>query len=506
MRLKFILTILIGMLHASSALSQSLQEYYAKADGMKKVELKAALSSIISNHKVLGYSSLWTYYPECYYHLDNKKKVLDMYSPEVRYYAGNGSAVDGMNKEHTVPKSWWGGTTACNAYSDLYNVIPSDQLANSRKSNYSLGKVERQSWTNGVTTVGTGKAETSGTNLFEPVDEYKGDFARIYFYIATCYPKAAWDPNNAVAMTNDSEGLTLKKWIRSLLLEWNKMDPVDEREIQRNTDICRLQGNRNPFIDYPQLAEYIWGDSTAYAWDLKTAVPNATIGDIDFGNPDEGGDGPEIDPDEPDDDDIHTPITDPITPLDGNLLFAESFNEVTEGNDYENGGSSTVFEGCDSIASYSNCFNAGGAVRMGSSKNTGSMTTIGIPAKEGDKIEVYIEVKGWTSVEGNLSVVLDGESGQNVTYKATMSDNYEVVKLTYDNIKKDMPSLTITTSTKRCFINSIRVFKVEEPVANGITSLNNKGTQKVFNLAGQKVKQQKKQSIYIVNGRKILKR
>lgn len=229
--------------------------YYSSIDGDICRDLKRDLNAIISNHKTLGYSSLWEHYPNSYYHLDDPQRVYDMYSNIKRYYSGS-SVVSGMNKEHTVPKSWWGGSTSAQPGNDLYNVIPSDQDANSRKSNYPLGIVKDQSWTNGVTTVGKGTVNGYSTTFFEPCDEYKGDFARIYFYMATCYPKI-WE-NDTHCMDNNNE-LTLKSWIIPMLIEWNTMDPVDAREIQCNEDVYKIQGNRNPFIDYPVLADYIWG-------------------------------------------------------------------------------------------------------------------------------------------------------------------------------------------------------------------------------------------------------
>ncbi len=143
--------------------------------------------------------------------------------------------------------------------------------------------------------------------VFEPADNYKGDFARIYFYVATCYPDLAWDDNKSDAMTNSS-WLTLQTWIIPTLVEWNASDPVDEAEIQRNEDICKYQQNRNPFIDYPDLADYIWGadgnenfffaDHKANEGssndNMKTKVPSFSV---DYGteeNPMEVAEGSEV--------------------------------------------------------------------------------------------------------------------------------------------------------------------------------------------------------------------
>lgn len=507
MKLRHIIIIMIGLLHTCSALSQSLTTYYSSADKKSHLDLKASLKSIIANHKVLGYKSLWEYYPDCYYHLDNKRKVLDMYSPKERYYDGSGSAVSQMNKEHTVPKSWWGGGSGCNGYSDLYNVIPSDADANSRKSNYSVGEITKQSWTNGVTTIGSGTVNGKSATFFEPIDEYKGDFARIYFYMATCYPDAPWDKNNAVAMTNGSKE-TLQSWIIPMLRKWNKMDPVDAREIQRNADIYKIQGNRNPFIDYPQLAEYIWGDSISYDWNLATAIPNVLGGNTEIG---EGADvdDPDTPGDDPDDEDDE-PVT-PPSDVEGNILFAEAFASISEGNSSENSGSSVRVSANDisTITGIQNCFKAGKAVRLGTGSATGSFTTSKISVVKGNTITVEIEVKGWTTVEGDLIVTLNEDKATKVVkYSATMSDKFEKVVVTFENIKTSNPTITFETSSKRCFINSVKVTKeeAEEPVVDAIEHISSTDNANYYNLSGQKVKKVTKPGLYITNNRKVLVR
>ena len=266
--------------------------YYTSADGRKYTELKQALCKIIKNHKTFSYKSLWDYYPYTYYVPGNPSQVLDMYSDVVTYYS-NTSA---LNKEHTVPKSWWGGSTSSGPGCDIFNVIPSEQKANSAKSNYPLGEIEgKASFDNGVTRIGESGVSGYSGLVFEPKDDYKGDFARIYFYVATCYPDLAWNTNNAKAMTNSTE-LTLQSWIIPMLLEWSANDPVDAAEIQRNEDIYKQQGNRNPFIDYPSLIDYIWGDkkNETYVFsehqsnqgedtEFKTRIPKFSV---DYGTED----------------------------------------------------------------------------------------------------------------------------------------------------------------------------------------------------------------------------
>ena len=95
------------------------------------------------------------------------------------------------------------------------------------------------------------------TRVFEPADEYKGDFARTYFYMVTCYQDIGW---KYTYMTQNTAYPSLQGWAIDLLLKWHREDPVSQKEIDRNDEVYRLQSNRNPYIDFPDLAEYVWGE------------------------------------------------------------------------------------------------------------------------------------------------------------------------------------------------------------------------------------------------------
>ncbi len=195
--------------------------------------------------------------------------VWDMYSNCVRYYPNKlGDSGCSLNIEHCLPKSWWGGTVN-EAYKDLYNLNPSDQRANSQKSNYPPGHVKNaDKFDNGSFRIA--KANTSGYGYicWEPAPEYRGDFARTYFYMATAYEYLEWTAypqyisNTNYLMFSDS--------IQKVLLDWHRADPVSEKELCRADQISSIQGNRNPYIDYPELVEYIWGDQKGQAVDLNT--------------------------------------------------------------------------------------------------------------------------------------------------------------------------------------------------------------------------------------------
>ena len=102
-----------------------------------------------------------------------------------------------------------------------------------------------------------GSSKTAGYNgtVFEPNDEIKGDFARIYFYMAVCYMDKIKNWSGGIFT---SSGLV--QWTQNMMMDWSQRDPVDNVETNRNNAVKETQGNRNPFVDYPGLEEYIWGD------------------------------------------------------------------------------------------------------------------------------------------------------------------------------------------------------------------------------------------------------
>ena len=265
------------LLFATTAIAQA--EYYTSIDGTKGgAALKTALYNLIKNHKQISYgsgtSSTWgAFYTTDAVIENGQRRVLDMYSNEKRYFGSKGSAVSGMNIEHSVAISWWGGGKN-NAYCDLHHLNPSDQNANSRKSNYPLGELTSVSWDNGVTFVGKANIDGSSQNAYEPCDEYKGDFARTFMYMFTCYQDLTWE--YTWMNYENSTYPTLKPWAVELLLKWHKQDPVSEKEVNRNNAVHAVQGNRNPYIDYPQLADYVWGDSINYTFHLNGDVEGGT--------------------------------------------------------------------------------------------------------------------------------------------------------------------------------------------------------------------------------------
>ena len=242
----------------SVAYAQAPAGYYNSLNGKKDAELKLALHNIIRNFtRISSYNDLPRYfqttdvYPESH-------RWWDMYS-DIPLYAPSFS---GLNREHSFPKSWWGGSTSVGAYVDLNHLYPSERAANSAKSNYPLGVVDMNQtvkFNNGVCRVGYPVRGQGGgaSTVFEPDDEYKGDFARTYFYMATCYQDLTW---KYTYMVSQNAYPTLNQWSVQLLMEWHRADPVSQKERDRNEAVYGFQNNRNPFIDMPELAEYLWGD------------------------------------------------------------------------------------------------------------------------------------------------------------------------------------------------------------------------------------------------------
>lgn len=249
--------------------------YYEYAQGTADSTLKNHLGTIICCGKRYRYGSGTRKTWDAFFHTDRDtltNQVLDMYSNNVRYFDPERptASVAEFDIEHMLPKSWWGGDVNP-AYCDLYHLVPGDYSANRSKSNHAPGIPADSSFNNGSFVTGSGEAYGL-QRVFCPADEYKGDFARAYFYIATCYGDSlTWLSSGepGIAMTNDS-WQEFRPWLRDLLVGWHRMDPVSEKEKTRAIEVNKIQGNRNPFIDYPDLVEYIWGNKQGETVDFTT--------------------------------------------------------------------------------------------------------------------------------------------------------------------------------------------------------------------------------------------
>jgi endonuclease I len=243
--------------------------YYDNASGLLGTPLQQALHDIIDDHTVVSYSSLWTHYQTT--DVKPNGKVWDMYShipdgaqpyeftfvtDQCGNYSGEGSC---YNREHSWPKSWFNDVAPMNT--DIFHVVPSDGYTNGQRGNYPYGEVTSPTWTsqNGSKKGPNTYPGYTGT-VFEPIDAYKGDFARAYFYMSTRYlnEDSSWPGSPMV------DGAQLEQWALDMMMEWHLEDPVSQKEIDRNNDIYNyVQFNRNPFVDHPNYVDLIWGDPPA---------------------------------------------------------------------------------------------------------------------------------------------------------------------------------------------------------------------------------------------------
>lgn len=251
--------------------------YYDPIQDQSDTALMRILGNIVNGGTRYTYGSGAHHTWDAFYYTDrdeNSMLVLDMYSDNQRYFdqAQPTASVANLDIEHILPKSWWGGAVN-NAYKDLYHLVPADYSANRSKGNDAPGQVLTAGFDNGVFKTGTPTPDCPAPRVFEPADEYKGDFARAYLYILTAYADFNWDMSSPAQYALDpSSGLLLQPWLQDLLLEWHRMDPVSDKELQRIRQVSRIQHNRNPFIDYPCLVEYIWGSRQGEQVDLKNLL------------------------------------------------------------------------------------------------------------------------------------------------------------------------------------------------------------------------------------------
>ena len=285
------LLMLVAVFTTFQVLASEPRNYYNNAIGKNDEALMNALRSIINSHRQLSYSALWDAFKST--DTDAQGYIIDMYS-NCRYrpdqHGGSSSTVGGgFNREHSFPKSWFDDDYPM--YTDLFHLYPTDIKVNNQRGNYPFGVCA-----NGTRLVdgqyyGKGKLGKStypgysGT-VFEPDDEYKGDFARTYFYMVTCYKNElpSWSGSPQLNYSGNRYK-AFSTWSINMLMEWTRLDPVSEKEIKRNDAVYGIQGNRNPFIDHPELAEYIWGSLQGQQWngtgqEVQPAITSPEDGSI----------------------------------------------------------------------------------------------------------------------------------------------------------------------------------------------------------------------------------
>lgn len=270
-----IITTLVAAFCAVTAWAQGPNNtgtYYQSANGKKGSALKTAMFNIIKNPSVVSYSGLYDAYVKTDTRPDGT--VRDWYSDSTKYQhnvhnKGNYSEEGDMyNREHSMPQSWF--SEASPMKSDIVHVLPTDGYVNNRRSSYPFGEVGNVTYKSyhGYSKLGSSKTAGYSGTVFEPNDEIKGDIARIYFYMVTCYEDrfTNWTKGTASQVLSSDKYQGLKSWCMDMMIQWSKQDPVDDVERARNNAVYEVQGNRNPFVDYPGLEDYVWGTKTEVAF------------------------------------------------------------------------------------------------------------------------------------------------------------------------------------------------------------------------------------------------
>jgi endonuclease I len=266
--------------------------YYDSAIGKSTAALKTELHNILCRDTThyLGYGSGAGKTWEGFNSTDRDtvtNEVIDMYSANARYFPNPNlnfvSFGTTVEIEHSLPKSWWKcdiNHPDCPA-KDLNHLYPADGPTNSSKNDDPLGVVTgTPTKNNGVSKIGPGSSYTGYVGaVFEPADQYKGDFARSYFYMVTAYEHyaAKWDTSKPENMLDNNTYPVLKPGAIELLLQWHRQDPVSDKERIRTNVVYKIQRNRNPFIDHPELIEYIWGIHKGEPWSIVAGIDDAKI-------------------------------------------------------------------------------------------------------------------------------------------------------------------------------------------------------------------------------------
>ena len=274
--IRFIALYIVIIVLCPAVFAQRPAGYYQEAVGKGGHELQVALSQIIDGHCILSYNDLW----KCFAQTDVREDsiVWDIYSDNpsgetlTRFIVlrdqctTGGTSGEGQcySREHTFCQSWLKpsshtGTTTPG--SDLFHIYPVDGYVNTRRNNNPYGEVASPTWVsrNG-SRLGTNTFEGAPSHTaFEPNDAYKGDIARSFFYMATRYMFEDDEFATDQDMVDKSQ---LRPWAVKMLLKWHELDPVSDKERARNTAVYELQGNRNPFIDFPELVAKIWASDS----------------------------------------------------------------------------------------------------------------------------------------------------------------------------------------------------------------------------------------------------
>jgi len=472
--MKKLLTSVVAMLACASAWASIPSGYYDNAIGKSDKALMTALEGIIYSHTELTYAYMWTAFD--YTDVGDDGYYIDMYSNckynnQSDHTSGASYVGQGINREHSFPKSWYNSETP--TYTDLFMLIPTDAYVNQRRSNYPYGVCSNgETYTNGSYTmlgkIGTSTYDGYTSTVFEPDDEYKGDLARIYFYIVTCYNSnvSGWSSGQLDYSSNGYKAFS--DWSIQMLMEWHRADPVSEKELNRQEAAYKLQGNRNPYVDHPELAEYIWGTKAGTSW----------TGEDDDDDPVITKEVPVMYPADT------TAVTSSSfradwTPVDNvssytlyvnriadsgdtidtdaTLVLSETFGNITATSDGSSDISSSLDTYCDNEGwTGSKVYEANGGVKVGTSKAAGYLTSPTLTL--GSTVSVVFSAASWVSSksvsDGSSIVVSCGDVSETVELTTSATD-YTVV---LNNCNGSNITLAMTEAKKRFYLYNVNIY------------------------------------------------
>lgn len=294
MILRYLKGAVLALALASTAVAFAAEPagYYSTCENKSGAALLSALCKKVGPHTNVGYNGLLSLYKTSDVYSDGT--IWDMYSTKhwkPGITCGNYKKVgDCYNREHSFPKSWF--NDAQPMYSEAFHIYPTDGKVNGQRSNFPYGECA-----NGTTLPSNGSVKALGRlgsctfpgysgTVFEPDDQYKGDFARSYFYMAAAYNDKIAGWNSKMLAGNNYPAFS--PWAINLLLKWHREDPVSQKELDRQEVVYGAQHNRNPFIDHPELAEYIWGNKKGQNWSTNISADPAFLlptdgSTVDFG-------------------------------------------------------------------------------------------------------------------------------------------------------------------------------------------------------------------------------
>lgn len=503
--------------------AQPSNNYYAAAKGQKGYGLKTALFNAIAKHKDIGYDALWNAYKTTDLKADGT--IYDCYSNTTRYRpndhgASSTSEGGGFNREHSFPQSWFNKANPMK--SDLFHVIPSDIYINNKRGNDPFGEVGKSfnASKNNYSKWGQAKSDLGYSGrVFEPNDEWKGDFARIYFYMATAYEDKIAGWSSPMLSGNRNSGY--KEWAIKMLLRWSKLDPVSEKEKKRNNAVQKIQGNRNPYVDFPGLEEYIWGTKKELAFD-PTNYQGASSGEQPQ-TPDTP-DTPET-PDTPDT--PETPDTPDVPqPAEGTMTFVavEKAADLQVGQTYlivcesENVAMAAIAGNKNDVRGYERISITGNKI-MTEVNAEGKPYTFKLQGSAGSYTlfdATSNSYLGYTAGSKNKLQSFEHQGAEtkwNITFAndGTANISPQTDESRYVRYNKSSPRFA-------CYIDNpsqffvVKLYRAEAPSA--IEHITASPNVEVYNLAGQRVRRnyprtqlhQLPAGIYLINGQKVVVR